>query len=184
MFSYRCHDESAGLTPLHRWPNHAKQTRSLCSRNTAARVRLFVQPLDPAYLRILLRTVPGKSVYVSEKRESSTSTLSAHQRRTNGEHRISRQIELSLAEKNSITRKRQTGPFLSRETRPIRRPKQRPRVRLYSSAFKSCVPDLTMMRLGSLRRTFTKSHIEPNERRPTASVGTLEYSLVKEEAHQ
>lgn len=82
---------------------------------TRPRVRLFVQPLDPAYLRILLRTVPGKSVYVSEKRESSTSTLSAHQRRTNGEHRISRQIELSLAERTQSHVKGRLGlSFLER----------------------------------------------------------------------
>ena len=59
-----------------------------------------------------------------EKALASTSTLSMHQRRTNGEHRISRQIELSLAEKKSITCKVKLGlSFLKRQTRPIRDPK-------------------------------------------------------------
>lgn len=76
-----------------------------------------------------------------EKALASTSTLSMHQRRTNGEHRISRQIELSLAEKKSTTfNKVELGlSFLEKETRLISDPKQRPRVRLYPSASGSCV---------------------------------------------
>lgn len=61
---------------------------------------------------------------VSEKQSANTSTSPPHRRRTKADDCISRQVDLSLAEKKSITCKVKLGlSFLKRQTRPIRDPK-------------------------------------------------------------